>query len=251
MDDLQKSLPDRKAGDPISSVFDNFDNVVPQKGSADRMDKISHTDLVDVDEHGQHQKIKRQVTESASMRRRDTTDNGSPYGSLIDLPQPIFFPEIVGRFQLALKSNTSIIVVVGNDHNIYLSNQLLTGTTPATFSLVDLMVSNETNSALIQDALTNRYLHCHNDVQENGYSRVRTHLDTYMPCNANIIFWTFQSGYLQFYRGGEWLYDTAGCLDPSTGLVKIWIVNKQEGLTALQTAHGTCGLAPLIAINYD
>ena len=250
MEEQDTSLPGRKAADAIPSVFGNFDNVVPEK--ANRNSEGSD-DLAD--EYRQHQKIKRQVTESTSITSSTNTiaitDDGSSNSSLLNLPEPLFFPRIVGNFQLALKSNTSIIIVVGNDHNIYLSNQPLTGTSPATFSLVDLMVSNETDSALIQDALTQRYLHCHNDVQENGYSRVRTHLDTYMPCNANIIFWTFQSGYLQFYRGGQWVYDTVGCLDRLTGLVKIWIVNGQQGLTALQTAHGTCGLAPLIAINHD
>lgn len=72
-----------------------------------------------------------------------------------------------------------------------------------------------------------------------------------MPCEANMIFWTFENGYLQFYRGGNWFYDTVGCMDSSTGLVKVWLINGQQGLTAIQTALGNCALAPLIPINYD
>ena len=142
-------------------------------------------------------------------------------------------------------------MIIGSDNNLYLSAQSLSGTAPSTFSLIDLGLSNESYVALIQDVQTKRYLHTYNDIQGNSYSRLRTNLETYMPCNANIIFWTFVRGYLQFYRGGEWFYDTAACMDSSTGLVKIWLVNGQQGLTAIQAKQGTCGIAPLVAINYD
>lgn len=198
----------------------------------------------------QHQKHKRQAAD-ATTTATSITDEDSGTSSLIDLPEPIFFPEGVGNFQLALQSDTSIVIVIGNDYNMYLSNQTSSGTSPANFVFVDLKVSDEIASAMIRDTLTQRYLHSYSDVQENGYSRIRTHLDTHMPCSANIMFWTFENDYLQFFRGGNWLYDTAGCLDPLTGLVKIWIINGAQGLTALQAANGKCGLARLIPINYD
>ena len=178
------------------------------------------------------------------------TESTSPPSSLVDIPQPIFFPQLMGNFQLALKSDQSVVVIIGSDKNLYLSAQSSSATSPSTFSLFDLGLQNDTYVGLIQDASNQRYLHSYNDIQDNTYSRIRTHLDSYMPCNANIMFWTFVRGYLQFFRGGDWFYDTAACVNPSTGLVKIWLINGQQGLTALRAQHGTCGLAPLVAINY-
>ena len=206
----------------------------------DQTDDQSYINVAE--EETLHNRQERQATESSS----DTSQSSS----LVDIPQPIFFPQVVGNFQLALKSNHSIVVVIGNDENIYLSSQSSTGTPPSTFSLLDLGLSNRSYVALIQDAQNHRYLHSYNDIQDQSYSRIRTHLDTYMPCNANIMFWTFVRGYMQFYRGGLWFYDTAACLDTLTGLVRIWLINGQQGLTALQAKYGTCGLAPLVAINY-
>ncbi len=182
-----------------------------------------------------------------------TAQNASGSDALINLSQPIFFPQAVVIFQLALKSNKSIVVIIGNDQNLYLSAQYLAGTTASNFSLIDLDLpaKNRTYTALIQDAQTQRYLHTYNDIQEKTYSRVRTNLDSYMPCSANIMFWTFVRGYLQFYRGGFWFYDTAGCVDSTTNLVRLWLVNGQQGLTALQAQYGRCGLARLVAINYE
>lgn len=72
-----------------------------------------------------------------------------------------------------------------------------------------------------------------------------------MPCDSLIIFWTFRNGYFQFYRGGSWIYDTVVCSDGDTGLVKLWVVTDENGLNALEGEQGKCGLARLIAINYD
>ena len=183
-------------------------------------------------------------------RQTDGSSNNAGSGSLISIPEPIFFPKAIGTFQLALKSDQSIVAIIGNDYNIYLSAQSLSATIPSTFSLINLGIQNNSYVALIQDTKNKRYLHAYNDIQKNNYTHIRTHLDTYMPCNANIIFWTFVRGYLQFYRGGLWFYDTAACSDPSTGLVKLWLVNGQQGLTSLQAKYNDCGLAPLVAINY-
>lgn len=201
-----------------------------------------------------HAHLRREVEETITTTDIPitfSTQDNSGYSSLITIPQPIFFPQVAGNFQLALKSNQSIIVIIGGDRNIYLSHQTLSGINPSTFLIVDLGLSNRTYVALIQDAQNQRYLHSYNDIQEKGYSRIRTNFDSYLPCNANLMFWTFVRGYMQFFRGGEWFYDTAGCLDSSTGLVKLWLVNGQQGLSALQAEQGQCGLAPLVGINYS
>lgn len=149
---------------------------------------------------------------------------------------------------MGLKSNTSIVVLIGNDNNLYLSTDKKLA---ANFSLVDLMISNDSNTALIKDSKTDRYVHSYNDVRDIGYSRVRTHLENSMPCNANLMFWTFANEFIQFFRGGNWFYDTAACLDSTTGMTKIWIINGQQGLTNLTNDQGHCGLAQLVPINYD
>ena len=190
----------------------------------------------------------RENNERSSRYKRQSSNSSS---FLVDVPDPIFFPQFIGNFELALKSNTSIVVIIGNDYNLYLSNTAVSKTSATLLSLVDLMVANGTNAAMIKDAATGRYVHSYDDIRDNGYSHIRTHLDSHMPCEANMIFWTFENGYLQFYRGGNWFYDTVGCMDSSTGLVKVWLINGQQGLTAIQTALGNCALAPLIPINYD
>ena len=157
----------------------------------------------------------------------------------------IFFPKTLGTFQLALQSDHSIVVVVGNDYNLYLSAR----TSAATFTLLDLMTSND-SSLLIQDASTNRYLHSYGDVQQNDYGRFWTHLATHMPYDSELIFWSFAKGYLQLNRGSTWQYDTAGCLNNVTGTVQVWLIDGQQGLSAIQAKYGNCGLPPLVPINY-
>ena len=49
---------------------------------------------------------------------------------------------------------------------LYLSARNSARTPPTTFSLLELMTSND-SSLLIQDASTNRYLHSYGDVQQN------------------------------------------------------------------------------------
>jgi len=215
-----------------------------QYSKLDKIKQLLYNDSTNEQNH--HQDYKRQAAQSTTTQ----TTTSSSSGSLTDISTPLFFPKFLGNFQLALKSNTSIVVVIGNDYNIYLSPQYSSKIQPSTFALYDLQLSNQSAVAVIKDATNQRYLHVYNDIQTKGFSRLRTHLETYMPCGSNIIFWIFMGGYLQFYRGGEWAYDTAGCLDPLTGLVKIWIINGQQGLTALQAKYETCGLAPLVPINY-
>ena len=201
-----------------------------------RNDEIQDYELNKICSMYEHHKFKRQLDEIESN------------SSIVNITVPIFDPEIVGYFQLGLRSNPSIIVLIGNDNNLYLSNlKELT----ANFSFIDLMTSNDSNTALIKDIKTDRYVHSYNDIRDNGYSRIRTHFENSMPYNANIMFWTFASGFLQFFRGGNWFYDTAACFDSSTSLTRIWLVNGQEGLTNLTNDKGHCGLAPLIPINYD
>ena len=193
-----------------------------------------------------HELYKRQASDSTTSKPNTTSNSGL----LVDITNPLFFPKFIGNFQLALKSNTSVVVIIGNNYNIYLSAQYLSKTQPSTFALYDLQLTNQSTVAVIQYAVNHRYLHTYNNTQTQGYSRLRTHLETYMPCGSNIMFWMFGNGYLQFYRGGKWAYDTAGCVDPLTGLVKLWIINGQQGLTALKAKYESCGLAPLVPINY-
>ena len=180
------------------------------------------------------------------FKRQSEENEGN--SSLIDISPPMFNSEVVSHFQLGLQSDTSIVVLIGNDNNLYLSNLKELA---ANFSLVDLMTSEDNNTDLVKDTKTGRYLHGYNDIRDVGYSRVRTHLEGAMPFNANLMFWTFENEFLQFFRGGNWFYDTAACLDESTGLTRIWLINGQQGLINLSSDKGYCGLARLIPINYD
>ena len=110
------------------------------------------------------------------------------------------------------------------------------------------MASEDNNTDLVKDTKTGRYLHGYNDIRDVGYSRVRTHFESAIPFNANLMFWTFEieNEFTQFCRGGNWFYDTAACLDESTGLTRIWLINGQQGLTNLTSDKGYCG-----PINYD
>jgi len=216
--------------------------------SIDQADKLLYNDPIN---ESKLDRQKRQSTENDTSTS-STSSNTNAYPPLINISQPIFFPEVVvPGFQLQLNSSSSIVVIIGSDYNLYLSDQDLSGTTASTFNLIDLGLSNNSYTFLIQDSQTQRYLHSYNDIQANGYSRVRTNPVSYLPCTANLIFWTFVRGYLQFFRGGEWFYDTVGCLDPTTGLVKLWLVNGQQGLTAIQSIYGNCGLAQLVGFTND
>ena len=180
------------------------------------------------------------------FKRQSEENEGN--SSLIDISPPMFNSEVVSHFQLGLQSDTSIVVLIGNDNNLYLSNLKELA---ADFSLVDLTTSDNSNAALVKHTKADRYLHSYNDIRDVGYSRVRTHLESEMPFNANLMFWTFENKFIQFFRGGNWFYDTAACLDESTGLTRIWLINGQQGLINLMSDKGHCGLARLIPINYN
>jgi hypothetical protein len=89
-------------------------------------------------------------------------------GALVVNVTNVFFPTILGTFQLALASNNSTDVVVGIANNLYLSAQNLTNTTAATFNLVDLMDAND-SSFLIQDASNGQYVHTYGEVQVDAF----------------------------------------------------------------------------------
>ena len=204
--------------------------------------------LVGTDEQTNRQK--RQATQSSSASQSTstvTTPGTFPTPSVVDV-NDIFVPKVLGSFQLALQSDLSIIAVIGHDYNLYLSNGTLTNVSPTTFNLVDIMSAND-SSFLIQDAKDNRYLHTYSQVQDDAYGRLRTHPENYMPHHSNMMFWTYSEGYLQFNRGQTWIYDTAACLSSTTGSVKVWVIDGEDGLTALQTRYHKCALAPLAFIN--
>lgn len=60
-----------------------------------------------------------------------TTPNGFTSAPVVNVTA-LFFPIVLGTFQLALESDPSIVVVVGNDHNLYLSSKNVTNTTATT-----------------------------------------------------------------------------------------------------------------------
>ena len=209
---------------------------------------------ISMDDERPLQRIKRQATTTTTSTlpsTTTTTNTSNPFitAPVVNIPE-IFLPKVVGNFQLALQSDNSTTVIIGNDYNLYLSAQNSTNTSASKLTLLDLMTSND-STLLIQEASSTRYLHSYGDVQRDSYGRLRTHLATHMPHGSNLIFWSFAKGYLQLNRGGLWQYDTAGCLNNFTGTVQLWLIDGQQGLTALQAAHGNCGLAPLVPINYQ
>ena len=212
-------------------------------------DHQNSSDLGDVEIKKREKRQVAQPSSTTTSATPATTPKDFSAAPVVNVTD-VFSPTVLGTFQLALASNDSIVVVIGNDHNLYLSAQNLTNTTASTFNLVDIMHGND-SSFLIQDATNGRYLHTYGEVQDDAYGRLRTHLPSYMPYDSNIVFWSYSEEYLQFNRGGDWVYDTVGCLDIATGAVKLWIVNGREGLTDIQDEYGTCGLARLVFINFQ
>ena len=186
------------------------------KGGVDSPFCVSHTrgkrSIASLDAENYKEHNKRQVR--ATVSNVSFPFKTAPIVNVSD----IFFPKNLGNFQLALQSDNSIVM--------------------------------NASSLLIQDASTNRYLHSYGDVQHNDYGRFRTHLASRMPYDSKLIFWSFAKGYLQLNRGSLWQYDTAGCLNTVTGTVQLWLIDGQQGLSAIQAKYGNCGLAPLVPINY-
>ncbi|UJR06688.1 hypothetical protein I4U23_010974 [Adineta vaga] len=110
-------------------------------------------DITSMDEKKSQKLQKRQVIQSSTSSNTSLSSVSSTVCSapVIPLNTPIFTPVALAKFQLTLKSDNSTVVIIGSDHNLYLSSQTLTSTTLSIFTLIDLKISAD-KYYLIQDA---------------------------------------------------------------------------------------------------